>query len=218
MTIHILHRLFLCLSAALLFVFSTAALSADEAEDAYQRGLTALGQGEFDQAAAAFSEAVKLKPDEAKFHGMRATAWLRKGDYRQGLPDMKEAIRLNPSDLGEKYQPTSNKELSAEALAHGRKQVEKMLKDRPAMAQYGEEIEFLRSWAARKFAGEDMGSLIDWDSTPPLHSDAEHIAPEEQDARCDTYRAGIHRRAEAGPGAIVRGTLGRGGVRTAQYQ
>jgi tetratricopeptide (TPR) repeat protein len=169
--------IFYC-TAALLFVFSTAELSADEADDAYQRGLTALGQGEIDQAIATLSEAVKLKPDEAKFHGMRATAWLRKGDYQQGMADMKEAIRLNTNDLGEKYNPSSGKELSAEALEHGRKQVEKMLKDRPAMAQYSDEAEFLRSWAARKFAGEDMGSLIDWDSNAPLHSDAEHVAPE----------------------------------------
>jgi tetratricopeptide (TPR) repeat protein len=178
MTIHIPYRLFLCFTAALLVVFSGAVLFADEAEDAYQRGLTALGQNDFDQAVAAFSEAVKLKPDEAKFHGMRGTAWLRKGDYEQGMADMKEAIRLNPNDLGAKYQPSSNKELSAEALKHGRKQVEKMLKDRPAMAQYGEEAVALRTWAARKFAGEDLGSLIDWDPTPPVHSDAEHIAPE----------------------------------------
>ncbi len=162
----------------LLVAFSTAVLCADEAEDAYQRGLTVLGQGEFDQAAAAFGEAIKLKPDEAKYHGMRGTAWLRKDDYGQGLADLKEAIRLNPNDLGAKYQPTSGKELSAAALEHGRKQVEKMLKDRPAMAQFGEEAEFLRSWAARKFAGDDLGSLIDWDSNAPLHSDAEHVAPE----------------------------------------
>ncbi|MGD0518660.1 MAG: tetratricopeptide repeat protein [Thermoguttaceae bacterium] len=182
MTIHISRRVFLCITAALLVGFSGGVLFADEtadkAEDAYQRGLNALGQGDFDQAVAEFSEAVKLKPEEAKFHGMRGTAWLRKGDYEQGIAEMKEAIRLNPNDLGAKYQPSSNKGLSAEALEHGRKQVEKMLKDRPAMAQYGEETEFLRTWAARKFAGEDLGSLIDWDATPPLHSDAEHIAPE----------------------------------------
>ncbi len=168
----------MCFTAALVVAFSSAVLSADEAEDAYQRGLNALGQGEFDQAAAAFSEAIKLKPDEARYHGMRGTARLRKGDYQQGMADMKEAIRLNPKDLGEKYQPSSGKELSAEALEHGRKQVEKMLKDRPAMAQFGEENEFLRTWAARKFAGEDLGSLVDWDANAPLHSDAEHVAPE----------------------------------------
>ncbi len=80
--------------------------------------------------------------------------------------------------MGEKYQPTSGKELAAETLEHGRKQVEKMLKDRPAMSQYGEETAMLRRWAARKFAGEDMGSLVDWDPASPLHSDAEHVAPD----------------------------------------
>jgi Flp pilus assembly protein TadD len=169
-------------TAALLAASSCAVLPAqetpDKAEEAYQRGLKAFGQGDLDRAAAEFGEALKLKPDEAKYHGMRGAARLRKGDYDSAIADMKTAIQLNPNDLGANYRPSSDKQLSPEALAHGRKQVEQMLKDRPAMAQYGEEIEFLRTWAARKFAGEDLGSLIDWDPTPPLHSDAEHIAPE----------------------------------------
>ncbi len=73
---------------------------------------------------------------------MRGSARLRKGDYDQGMADLKTAIRLNPNDLGENYQPSSNKELSPEALEHGRKQVEKMLKDRPAMAQYPDSPSF----------------------------------------------------------------------------
>lgn len=178
MAIHLLHKTILYCTTGLLVVFSTAVLQADEAEDAYQRGLNALGQGRFDRAIADFSDAVKLKPDEAKYYGMRGTSRLRKGDYESGIADLKAAIRLNTGDLGENYQPSSNKELAPEALQHGRKQVEKMLEDRPAMAQFGDEAAFLRSWAARKFAGEDLGSLIDWDPTPPLHSDAEHFAPE----------------------------------------
>ena len=153
-------------------------MRADEAEDAYLRGVDALGRSSFDKAIAEFSAAAKLKPDEAKYAGMLGTSRLRKGDYEQGIADMKNAIRLNANDLGAKYQASSNKELSPEALEHGRKQVEKMLKDRPAMAENAEEAEFLRTWAARKFAGEDLGSLIDWDPTPPLHSDAEHLAPD----------------------------------------
>ena len=47
------------------------------------------------------------------------------------------------------------------------------------MAEHAEEAEFLRIWAARKFAGEDLGSLIDWDPEPPTDSDAEHTAPDE---------------------------------------
>ncbi len=52
-----------------------------------------------------------------------------------------------------------------------------MLHDRPAMAQFGPETDFLRQWAERKFAGEDLGTRIDWDPSPPQHSDAEHLAP-----------------------------------------
>jgi len=172
--------LFLCIAAALIAAISHAVLFADEAEEAYQRGLVALNQGEIDEAVAEFSQAAKLKPEQAKYFGMRGTARLRKGDYEQGAADVKTAIRLNSDDLGQKYQPSASKPLSAEALAHGRKQVERMLKDRPAMAQYSEDTAMFRDWAARKFAGEDLGSLIDWESTPPLHSDAEHIAPDDK--------------------------------------
>ena len=52
-----------------------------------------------------------------------------------------------------------------------------MLRDRPAMAEFGDEAKFLRDWAERKFAGEDFVEPIDWDPSPPLHSDAEHLAP-----------------------------------------
>ncbi len=76
-----------------------------------------------------------------------------------------------------RYPPSAGSRLSAEALRHGRRQVAQMLHDRPAMAQFGPESEFLRQWAARKFAGEDLGTPIDWDPSPPQHSDAEHLAP-----------------------------------------
>ena len=46
-----------------------------------------------------------------------------------------------------------------------------MLKDRPAMAQYGDKGDVLRQWAARKFAGEDLHQEIFWDaSDPPPHA------------------------------------------------
>jgi tetratricopeptide (TPR) repeat protein len=59
--------------------------------------------------------------------------------------------------------------------------VTKMVADRPAMAQFAAESDFLRQWAARKFAGEDFGAPIDWDPSSPLHSDAEHTAPGDGD-------------------------------------
>ncbi len=149
-----------------------------DATAACERGLNALQAKRFDSAVAAFSEAIKIKPDEAKYYGLRGTTMLRLGQTAEGLEDVKKAIKLNPHDAGADYRPSSNKELSPEALKHGEEQVRLMLADRPAMAEHAEEAKFLREWAVRKFAGEDLGSLIDWDPTPPRHSDAENLAPE----------------------------------------
>jgi tetratricopeptide (TPR) repeat protein len=156
---------------------SQAALIADEADEAYEQGQAALRHGAIDEALAGYSQACKLRPKEAKFIGMRAVVLLKKGDYKRGIADLKEAIRLHPGDLGVKYQARFDKSLSPEALKHGHEQVRRMIRDRPPMAQYPKEAEFLRTFAIRKFAGESLGSLIDWDPSPPLHSDAEHIAP-----------------------------------------
>ncbi len=42
-----------------------------------------------------------------------------------------------------------------------------MLRDRPAMAQFGERADVLHQWAARKFAGEDLHQEILWDASEP---------------------------------------------------
>ena len=42
-----------------------------------------------------------------------------------------------------------------------------MLQDRPEMARYGESSLPLQEWAARKFAGEDLGRRIYWDPAEP---------------------------------------------------
>ena len=156
-----------------------------------------------------------IEPKQAKFLGIRGLAWLRKGDYARGAADLKAAIELNPGDAGLRYRPSLSVRLSAEAMEHGRRQVARMLHDRPVMAQFEKQSEFLRDWAARKFAGEDFGELIDWDPSPPLHSDAEHLAPGDGEHAAilveEYYTAGPN--ADA---AVVRGALGRGGLRIAQ--
>jgi tetratricopeptide (TPR) repeat protein len=154
---------------------------ADDAARAYQRGSRALGRKRFDRAIAEFTEALKLQPKEAKYQGMFAAALLENGDFEKGIPALKAAIEMHPNDAGVRYKPTSDKPLSDAALTHGREQVRKMLADRPAMAEHADEAKFLRDWAARKFAGEALGSLIDWDPEPPLDSDAEHTAPDEKE-------------------------------------
>ena len=156
---------------------SQAVLAAETAEEAFERGQAALRRGKLDEALAGYDAACKLRPKEAKYLGMRAVVSLKQGDLPRGVAGLKEAIRLHPGDVGKTYRPWLDKKLSPEALRHGKEQVRRMLHDRPPMAKHPEQAEFLRRFAARKFAGESLGSLIDWDPTPPEHSDAEQYAP-----------------------------------------
>lgn len=76
----------------------------------------------------------------------------------------------------------SSKQLSAEMIAHGHRQVEAMLRDRIRMAAYPSDngIQLVKKedpyyqFCVRKFAGEDIGSPIFWDATLPKSSSAEH--------------------------------------------
>jgi len=136
----------------------------------------AIEKGDFDAAIARLDRAVELAPNAAIYRGLRGVARLRKGQYAQGVADLEAAIRLNPDDAGQSYPPPAAKKVTDDALRRGRRQVEAMLRDRPTMAEYGAESEFLRAWAARKFAGEDLGGPIHWNPASPLHSDAEHLA------------------------------------------
>jgi tetratricopeptide (TPR) repeat protein len=120
---------------------------------------------------------IKQNAKEPKYFGARGAAHLRLGNYRQGAADLQAAIRLNSSDAGLNYQPSGDKQLAPEALQHGEEQVRRMVRDRPAMARFDKESDFLRQWAVRKFAGEDFGEPFDWDPAPPKDSDAENVAP-----------------------------------------
>ena len=82
------------------------------------------------------------------------------GDADRGIADFEKMLQLDAADPAAHYEATSRAPLEAEALQHGRQQLQRMLKDRPAMAQYGEKAAALRNWAARKFAGEDLKSEI----------------------------------------------------------
>ncbi len=157
------------------------AAGADEQIDLpFEHAKQAIEDGDYDLALELMDEAVRRSPREARYRGLRGAALLLKGGYAKGAADLKAAIELNPGDAGGDYRLSSNVELPADALEHGRRQVARMLRDRPAMDRYGEETAFLRRWAARKFAGEDFTAPIDWDPTPPLHSDAEHLAPDDE--------------------------------------
>lgn len=155
-----------------------AACAADRSDPVHWKAAQTIQHGDFDGAIRQLDEAIRLSPNEAKYRGLRGVAWIRKGDHAKGSADLKAAIAMNQGDAGAKAeQPAIT--LSPEALRHGEEQVRQMLRDRPAMAEHAKEAEFLRRWAARKFAGEDFGALIDWDPSPPLNSDAEHLAADD---------------------------------------
>jgi len=122
---------------------------------------------QWNRARADYQKALELEPKKLVYRVIRANAYFERDDFDRGLADVLEAMRLNPGDVGVDYQPSSAKELSKEALRHGEQQVRRMLRDRPAMAQHVTPGDKLWTWAVRKFAGEDLGSLVDWDSGSP---------------------------------------------------
>ncbi|MEN6407795.1 MAG: hypothetical protein ABFC77_15165 [Thermoguttaceae bacterium] len=149
----------------------------DERSDwAFDEAKQAVVKGDFDAAIARLNPAIVAWPREARLRGLRGAAWIGKREYAKGRADLEAAIAGHPEDAG-RMSPPSSWLLSPSLLRHGRRQVRLMLRDRPAMAEHDESSQFLRAWAARKFAGEELGSPIDWDPTSPLYSDAEHVAP-----------------------------------------
>jgi tetratricopeptide (TPR) repeat protein len=176
---------------------AVSSLAAEKSELAFEQAKAAIAQGNYDGAIALLNQALKSDPRRARLYGYRAIAYLRKGDYTAGKADLKAAIRHNPNDAGQDYPPPPAIKLSAAALQQGERQVSQMLQDRPAMDQFGEYAGFLRNWAARRFAGEYLGTPIDWSNHPPIDSDAEHLAPDEHSNAAimvaPIYESGPHR-------------------------
>jgi tetratricopeptide (TPR) repeat protein len=134
--------------------------------------------GNWDKAFVDYGRAIEVEPNNLVFRVGRANAYFDRRQHEKGLADVKEAMRLSPGDLGINYQPVTNKKLSPEALAHGEEQVRKMLKDRPAMAEHVSKGDKIWTWAVRKFAGEDLGTLIDWNSGSPAPFGGRSEAPQ----------------------------------------
>jgi hypothetical protein len=71
-----------------------------------------------------------------------------------------------------------NNGLTSQDLEHGKQQVRNMLRDRPAMAEHVEENDIIWQWAARQFAGQDVGSRVVWDANSPTgNTRAEYTYP-----------------------------------------
>jgi tetratricopeptide (TPR) repeat protein len=175
------------------------ALTPDDADLYVDRSASYAEMGQFDKAVADLTKAVALRPKDASIIGTRGVEHLLWKKYDEGMADLRRAIALNGNDVGQGYRANRDIELSPEALAHGERQVAAMLRDRPPMAEHGDEAAFLRQWAARKFAGEDVGETIDWEPQPPTDSDAEHVAPTDQGRgriMIDLYYRQGHRRGQ----------------------
>jgi tetratricopeptide (TPR) repeat protein len=133
----------------------------------FMRGELQKEAGNWEKALADYSQAIEIEPKNLVYRVARAIARFERHEYEKGIEDVKSAMRLNPGDVGVNYEPSTTKKLSLEALAHGEEQVRKMLNDRPAMAQHVTPGDKIWTWAKRKFAGEDLGTLIDWNPGSP---------------------------------------------------
>jgi tetratricopeptide (TPR) repeat protein len=143
------------------------------------RGGCYLNKKQYDRAMADYDTAIRLEPKTPLFYELRGTAWIVQGNAERGLADFQTMLRLNPKDPAVTFQAESKTPPAEKSLKHGRRQVEKMLRDRPAMAQYGEKAKILNDWAARKFAGEDLHEEIFWEAAmPAVYWTAEHRMPE----------------------------------------
>jgi len=123
--------------------------------------------GKWQEAIEDCSTAIMLAPKMPYFYGLRGTIRLDHQQYHKGVADVWQAIQTNPNDAGANYQPLTDRALSPESIQHGEEQVRRMLRDRPVMAQHIIVGDKLWTWTVRKFAGEDIGSLIVWDSSEP---------------------------------------------------
>ena len=137
------------------------------------RGAWLAQRHEFDKARADVDQAIKLNSKSPSAYEARGALWIARNDYERGMADIETAQRLNAAHPAAKFEPWVKHVPNPAAREHGERQLRQMLHDRPAMAQYGEKAAVLYQWAARKFAGEDLGRKIFWNAPDPmLPSDA----------------------------------------------
>ncbi len=162
----------------------------------YNRGLACKGKGDFDKAVADLDALIRLSLQSPWYYEIRGARRIRSGDYEGGIVDLQTAIRLDPNDPAAKFETSPKQSLTRAAIHHGEEQVRHMLRDRPAMAQFGDKAAVLHQWAARKFAGEDLQQEILWDASEPVSSDAANQPPIAENPGCirirRTYGDGVN--------------------------
>ena len=152
-------------------------LAPDNAHAHVQRANCFLAKKQYQPAIADLDVVLRLEPKNVPAWGARGSARLSLGDYRGGIADLETAVRLNPHDAGANYQPWAKTPVGEDVLKHGRKQVRRMVKSRPVMGREIAPDDVPWQWVERRFAGEGLGSPLNWDPAPPTDSEAEHVAP-----------------------------------------
>jgi tetratricopeptide (TPR) repeat protein len=141
-------------------------LESDSGDVLSSRGLAYARLGKAKEALADHDKAVEKFPWSPEAFSRRGTTRAIFKDYAGAAADFRRAIELDGRPMSELVPTPVNANLSPEALAHGTKQLKQMLADRPAMAEFIKEGDALWTWTVRKFAGEDTGFLVDWNSGP----------------------------------------------------
>jgi Flp pilus assembly protein TadD len=103
------------------------AFSDKAAQDYMKEGLLQAGEGRDAQAAAAFRQALSIKPDWAEAHSLLGSALSRAGDLHEAEAELRKAVKLKPdyaegwNYLGEFLQQHGKEKEAQEAFANARR-------------------------------------------------------------------------------------------------
>lgn len=108
-----------------------------------------------------------------------ATNHIRSGNLVRGAQAFLNAIAWSKTHAGKNLSVKLRRDQLPPFHEHGRKQLAKMLADRPAMLDGRDHFTPIREWAIHAYGGGLTGFPIDWDSTAPtiVGAEAEHSPP-----------------------------------------
>ncbi len=130
------------------------------------RGFARCKLRQYDQAIADMDKAIQLSPESPGLYEMRGVIRVESGDVKGGMADLRSAFEQYADPVYD-FDALPKDSLADADLKHGKEQLRQMLKDRPAMAKYGQEADLLYQWTVRKFAGEDLRRRIFWSPQEP---------------------------------------------------
>jgi tetratricopeptide (TPR) repeat protein len=82
-----------------LFLVTTCLLFYEQSlggDDWFEKGLSSLDSGQYEEATEAFSKAIEINPQYAEAYNNRGVAWHYRGDYDRAIADYTKALDVNP--------------------------------------------------------------------------------------------------------------------------